>query len=405
MCGIFGVTVGEGPFRTRKMPSLRKDLLLFSESRRKEASGIAVCSREKIQVLKSAVAASSMIRSSQYRQLMAETVHETGEKLQEPMTIIGHSRLVTDGSRYDQGNNQPVLAGNCVGIHNGIIVNNEEIWQEQSDLRRQYQVDSEVILALLRKFVREQGSIIKAAQKIFTAIQGSASIAVLFTDYDRLLLGTSNGSLYYTRIAPLKALIFASEKYILDRLLVTHVRKPAREACVKKIEPGRGCLIDLQSITALDFSLVDCDHSAPSTFDPKSGIVRTVVELQGILPKNHSDSGAQQIAGRRTPLDSETVQRIQIIAAKYPHDSTWQDTLRRCTKCILPETMPFISFDHYGVCNYCRTYCKIHYKGEAALQEVVSPFRRADRRPACVVVISGGADSLYTMHYIKQVHR
>ena len=322
MCGIFGVTVGEGPFRTRKMPNLLKDLFLFSESRGKEASGIAVCSREKIQVLKSAVAASSMIRSSQYRQLMAETVYGTGEKLQEPMTIIGHSRLVTDGSRYDQGNNQPVLAGNCVGIHNGIIVNNEEIWKEQSDLRRQYQVDSEVILALLRKFVREQGSIIKAAQKIFTAIQGSASIAVLFTDYDRLLLGTNNGSLYYTRIAPLRALIFASEKYILDRLLVKHVPKHAKDACVKKIEPGRGCLIDLQSITALDFSLVDCDHSAPSTFDPKSGIVRTVVELQGILPKNHSDSGAQQIAGRRTPLDSETVQRIQIIAAKYPHDST-----------------------------------------------------------------------------------
>src|SRR5438093_5998478 len=154
MCGIFGVTLGEGPFRTRKMPSLLKDLFLFSESRGKEASGIAVCSRAKIQVLKSAVAASSMIRSSRYRQLMAETVHETGEKLQEPTTIIGHSRLVTDGSRYDQGNNQPVLAGNCVGIHNGIIVNNEEIWKDKSDLRREYQVDSEVILAMIIKFVR-----------------------------------------------------------------------------------------------------------------------------------------------------------------------------------------------------------------------------------------------------------
>src|SRR5262245_7909933 len=165
MCGIFGVTVGDGDFRAQKMPDLLKDLFLFSESRGKEASGIAVCGRENIQVLKSAVAASSMIRSNQYRQLMAETVRE---KSLEPMAIIGHSRLVTDGSRYDQGNNQPVLAGNCVGIHNGIIVNNEEIWKEQSDLRRQYQVDSEVILVLLRKFLREQRSIIKAAQKSFT---------------------------------------------------------------------------------------------------------------------------------------------------------------------------------------------------------------------------------------------
>ncbi len=402
MCGIFGVTVGECSFRTRKLPDLLRDLFVFSESRGKEASGIAVCSREKIQVLKSAVAASSMIRSSQYRQLMAETVHGTGEKLQKPITIIGHSRLVTDGSRYDQGNNQPVLAGNCVGIHNGIIVNNEQIWKEQSDLRRQYQVDSEVILALLRKFLREQGSIIKAAQKTFTAIQGSASIAVLFRDFDRMLLGTNTGSLYYTRIAPLNALIFASEKYILDRLLVKHLPEHAKDACVKKIEPGRGCLVDLQSITALDFSLNQFG-SCSSASDPKSDVVRTIVELEGILPKNHSDRRAQQIAGRRTPLDIETVQQIQIIADKYPHDSTWQDTLRRCTKCVLPETMPFISFDDHGVCSYCRTYCKIPYKGEAALREVVRPFRRGDRGSECVIGISGGRDSLYALHYVKQV--
>src|SRR5215475_3393140 len=269
MCGIFGITVGEAPVRTSKVPHLLNDLFLFSESRGKEASGIAVCRRENIQVLKSAVAASSMIRSSQYRRLMAETVDGTGKRLEEPIAVIGHSRLVTDGSRYDQGNNQPVLAGNCVGIHNGIIVNNEEIWKAQSDLRRQYQVDSEVILALLRKFLGEQRSIIKAAQKSFTTIKGSASIAVLFRDFDRLLLGTNNGSLYYTSIEPLKALIFASEKYILDRLLVKHVPKHAKDACVKKIEPGRGCLIDLQSIAALDFSLVDSEQPGPSTFDPK----------------------------------------------------------------------------------------------------------------------------------------
>jgi hypothetical protein len=30
--------------------------------------------------------------------------------------------------------------------------------------------------------------------------------------------------------------------------------------------------------------------------------------------------------------------------------------LKRCTKCILPITMPFISFDDKGVCNYCKEY-------------------------------------------------
>jgi glucosamine--fructose-6-phosphate aminotransferase (isomerizing) len=405
MCGIFGVTVGPdtSAFRAGKMANLLEDLFLLSESRGKEASGIAVCSRGKIEVLKSAVAASSMLRSRPYRRLMAQAVDGTVEARQDPMMIIGHSRLVTDGSRYDQGNNQPVLAGDCVGIHNGIIVNSEDIWSEQSDLRRQYQVDSEVILALIRKFLRSQPSIIKAAQSLFAAIQGSASIAVLFRDYDRLLLATNNGSLYYTQIAPLKAFIFASEKYILNRLLAKHLPKYAKDAPIKKIEPGRGCLIDPQSVTARDFCLIDCDPSTPPDAEPKRGVLRSVVELEGILPKNHSDRGAQQIAGRRAPLDMETVQRIQSIAAKYPHDSTWQDTLRRCTKCVLPETMPFIVFDEEGVCTYCRNYRRIPHKGEAALREAVKPFRRTDGGPECVLGISGGRDSLYALHYLRKV--
>lgn len=403
MCGIFGITVGESLLGSKKIAAVLKDLFLFSESRGKEASGIAVCKPHEIQVLKSAVAASSMIRSSQYRELLAETVNETDHKAREPLTIIGHSRLVTDGSRYDQGNNQPVIAENCVGIHNGIVVNNEEIWTQQSDLRRHYQVDSEVILALLGNFLREQSSIMQAARRTFRRIQGSASIAVLFTDYDRLLLGSNTGSLYYAQISPVRAFIFASERYILERLLLKHASEHVRETRINKIEPGNGAVIDLQNITAVDFSLTTCDDSGAFRFDPKRGAARSIVQREGIRPKSRADARAQQIAGRRTPLDDETVHRVQMVANKYPHDSTWQDELRRCTKCVLPETMPFIVFDGEGVCNYCRRYARIAYKGEAALAEVVEPFRRADRKPECVIGISGGRDSLFALHFIKQV--
>ena len=33
-----------------------------------------------------------------------------------------------------------------------------------------------------------------------------------------------------------------------------------------------------------------------------------------------------------------------------------QHNLKRCTKCVLPETMPYINFDIKGVCNYCNNY-------------------------------------------------
>src|SRR5215510_3645132 len=103
MCGIFGVRVGDDSFPARKLLNLFDDLFLFSESRGKEASGLAIADRHRIQVLKSAVAASAMIRSPQYRQLMIKAVHGSP---QQPITMIGHSRLVTDDSRYDQKNNQ-----------------------------------------------------------------------------------------------------------------------------------------------------------------------------------------------------------------------------------------------------------------------------------------------------------
>ena len=44
--------------------------------------------------------------------------------------------------------------------------------------------------------------------------------------------------------------------------------------------------------------------------------------------------------------------------------------LRRCRKCVLPETMPFIEFDDNGVCNYCKTYKKVEYRGKDALNSL-----------------------------------
>lgn len=79
------------------------------------------------------------------------------------------------------------------------------------------------------------------------------------------------------------------------------------------------------------------------------------------------------------------------------------NSLRRCTKCILPETMPFIEFDERGVCNYCRNYKKIKIKGKTALQKIVSPYRSKLGKPDCIVAFSGGRDSSYALHYVKKI--
>lgn len=70
---------------------------------------------------------------------------------------------------------------------------------------------------------------------------------------------------------------------------------------------------------------------------------------------------------------------------------------RRCTECILPEKTPNISFDADGVCNYCRSYRGISYHGEDALLNILDLHRDSSRRYDCIVNVSGGRDSSYTI--------
>src|SRR6185436_12791938 len=79
------------------------------------------------------------------------------------------------------------------------------------------------------------------------------------------------------------------------------------------------------------------------------------------------------------------------------------DRLRRCTRCILPETYPFIGFDEHGVCRYCRNWKTIRPKGEQALFDAVEPYRSKDGSPDVIVAFSGGRDSTYGLHYVKKV--
>jgi len=78
--------------------------------------------------------------------------------------------------------------------------------------------------------------------------------------------------------------------------------------------------------------------------------------------------------------------------------SDFDRELKRCTKCVLPETFPGISFDADGVCNYCRDYRKVEVRGEAALVDLLSKYRGKGREYDCIVPISGGRDSAYTLH-------
>ena len=165
-----------------------KILFFFSESRGKEASGFAIKNSEQILVFKSPLPASKTIKTNEFKQ----TLSNQNESY---FCLIGHSRLVTNGYEHFNKNNQPFAKNNIVGIHNGIIVNIEQLSQKYADESRLTDLDSEMIPTLIRRELSSGKTISEALQFLYCEICGMTSIALLFSDYKNLILATNN-SLY-----------------------------------------------------------------------------------------------------------------------------------------------------------------------------------------------------------------
>lgn len=80
--------------------------------------------------------------------------------------------------------------------------------------------------------------------------------------------------------------------------------------------------------------------------------------------------------------------------------------IRICTRCIYDENIPRISFDQGGVCNYCKMSDQIKDKyqtgtpeGEKKLRSIVAQIKSEgkNKKYDCVVGVSGGTDSSYTL--------
>jgi hypothetical protein len=68
-----------------------------------------------------------------------------------------------------------------------------------------------------------------------------------------------------------------------------------------------------------------------------------------------------------------------------------------CTKCLLIGSTPGINFDKNGVCNYCETYTHMEVQGEVKLKKYLDSVRGTGEKYDCIVGISGGRDSTYTL--------
>lgn len=257
--------------------------------------------------------------------------------------VMGHSRLITNGL----SDNQPVYRDTVCVIHNGIVVNHDAIWS-QIDKSRFLEIDTEVIAAIAADVLEKGGSPNQIAERVLSLCDGVVACALALPKLGKLCLFSNNGSLYLGKKGDTQ--YFASESYPLTKLACEIIEQVCRD----------GVLIDI----------------------PVSAAEPTIYE--------HAQRTTNLIPGLGTHQAEENMLEYRRYA------------LRRCTKCILPETMPYIRFDEAGVCNYCHNY-KPRNKPRPVEEifKLVEPYRRA-HGDDCIVPFSGGRDSCYGLHLIAK---
>jgi len=356
MCGIFGFSLNKSDINN-KTGNLEEDISLLyklSETRGVEAAGFAMQVDENINIYKKAIPAYKMSQTKDFKRFFKSSI----ENIQnEKFNFIAHSRLATNGVQADNKNNQPVKSENLVCVHNGIITNITKIMNKYGDISVESKLDTEVFIKLVNKFYDDGSNIIESIQKSFKEIEGNANISLL-DDNNQLLLATDNGSIYYVKNED--NFVFASELYILRKYIEQSKLKIFDEKLIQHLEAGSGLFI--QDKNFIHFKINDI-HGNKISIESQKNKKLTILENNDITEKK-------------------------------------MKSLARCSKCILPSTMPFISFDKEGVCNYCKNYKIQNLMGKEKLKEKLLELTNSEGKTELIFAFSGGRDSCYALHYL-----
>ena len=380
MCGIFGIVCGSRASFTRAdIERVLPPMFQLATKRGREASGLAVAAAGAVQVFKSVGAPKTMLSSDAYRQFISQftsfsVVNDPGSSktktIEGKIAVIGHSRLVTNGGRGFAENNQPVVTENYAGIHNGIVVNDTELRKRFDLIDDSSDLDSKIIFDLINHYLPMTSTLPHAVAAAFADIEGEANIAFFSDVVEALTLATNSGSIYTASNLDAEVFIFASERSFLEKTLKNrsfdHIR----------------CNFDITHLKQSQGLYVNLDTGLPTLFNLVSPQIRLSESSVGVekFIDRHSDG-----------------KRLNIVPP-----SAHSKTIKRCTRCILPASFPLITFDENGVCNYCREHQPQLLHGADALSKIANDARSLDGTPDCIVMLSGGRDSSYGLHYVKK---
>jgi len=370
MCGIFGFSLGRN-LSLSENSLVKKDIKNFvklSIKRGTDAFGINVNFDKNNYIYKSNSNPEIAIKKKEYIKFIDEKL-KLASSQKNFFNYFGQTRLVTNGSKFFYKNNQPISLKRIAGLHNGIIHFDDE--KEIDNSKKNYesfQMKSDTVSffeKLEKKTEETNESIIKSFMELIEEIDGTFSIA--FTDLKEqiLLISSNTGSLYYFHDIEKKIFVYASEKIILKKFIEDSKFFNNDKKIIKKI---------INKSVALNYVTHEVELFDNLGFNKKINISINQNKTYDIITNEQED-----------------LKRL--------------NSLKKCSKCILPETYPFIEFDEEDVCNYCNSYQKQKYLGEDKLEEILSKYRKNNDTPDCLIGLSGGRDSSYGLHILKKRYK
>ncbi len=84
--------------------------------------------------------------------------------------------------------------------------------------------------------------------------------------------------------------------------------------------------------------------------------------------------------------------------------------MKRCQKCVLPETFPYIEFNTHGVCSICENHDPANHDSMATdrfktkLNRIIEDAQSEPKQYQALVAYSGGKDSTYLIYRLKEMY-
>jgi len=315
MCGIVGaLAFGKVNQRTERirqkvMQVMTTELLLVTEARGEDATGAAILFADGNYVgIKRGEKSSSFLGKFGKEKEHYGGLLKTWREYDHPVkAYIGHCRKGTTGDKEDNVNNHPIKVRNIIGVHNGVIRNDDLIFKHLGS-KRDGKVDSEAVIRLMHYFTNkgQEPFTMDMLEEIIARLTGAFAVLAFNADnLNQIPVFRDGRPMEFIFVKDLSLLFIVSEikfwnmvHYRYERMVNHHgLKAPSTlgmEIETKMLPEDTAMLFDLTTKCTKDTSIDDLGERKKISKDNKIWTSHTAISTSNRLG-SHSYAGNQKM--------------------------------------------------------------------------------------------------------------